>query len=407
MSKSKKINFIDLFSGCGGFSEGFLQSNKYRALAHVEWELPMVNVLRKRLENKWNVSKQEALKSVIHFDIQKTKELINGRWSKTSIATYGPTNHTEIISKGLRGLCKEKKIDLIIGGPPCQAYSIAGRAQDAHSMKHDYRNYLFEAFVEVVSNFSPKMFIFENVPGMLSAKPGDELVIKRIFNAFDKIGYEILDSNNIKEAKIDASLYGVPQKRKRVFIIGIKKGNNKLKEIYDSIKLFENTKNIQNLRSAIGHLPKFKSIIRNEKPIYIQLDKNYIKNHEPRYQNTRDIKIFRDWVRLNMNNLSAEEKKKYYFQMTGKKSNHIKYRSLNWDKPSQTIVAHLYKDGLMFIHPDQHQSRSITIKEAALIQTFPEDFDFCDTMGNSFKMIGNAVPPLLAKKIAEAIYKFL
>ena len=74
---------------------------------------------------------------------------------------------------------------------------------------------------------------------------------------------------------------------------------------------------------------------------------------------------------------------------------------------SQTIVAHLYKDGLMFIHPDQNQSRSITIKEAALIQTFPEDFDFCDTMGNSFKMIGNAVPPLLAKKIAEAIYKFL
>lgn len=407
MNKSNQINFIDLFSGCGGFSEGLLQTKKYNALAHVEWDLPMVSVLRKRLHEKWNMTKEDTLKSVIHFDIQKTKELLHGKWSESSKRLYADTNHNTTILEGLHGVCEGKPIDLIIGGPPCQAYSIAGRAQDEHSMKYDYRNYLFEAFVEVVSSFSPKMFIFENVPGILSAKPGGRLVIERIYDAFNKIGYEILEPKNIKNAKIDASVYGVPQKRQRVFIIGIRKGNNRLKEIYDSIKSFEDNENIQSLRSAIGHLPKFKSVIRNEKPSYIQLDKNYIKNHEPRYQNTRDIKIFKDWVQLEMNNLSTEEKKKYYFQMTGKKSNHVKYRSLHWDKPSQTIVAHLYKDGLMFIHPDQHQSRSITIKEAALIQTFPEDFDFCTTMGNSFKMIGNAVPPLMAKKIAEAVYKFL
>ena len=193
MNKSNQINFIDLFSGCGGFSEGLLQTKKYNALAHVEWDLPMVSVLRNRLHEKWNMTKEDTLKSVIHFDIQKTKELLHGKWSESSKRLYADTNHNTTILEGLHGVCEGKPIDLIIGGPPCQAYSIAGRAQDEHSMKYDYRNYLFEAFVKVVSSFSPKMFIFENVPGILSAKPGGRLVIERIYDAFNKIGYEILE----------------------------------------------------------------------------------------------------------------------------------------------------------------------------------------------------------------------
>ena len=93
----------------------------------------------------------------------------------------------------------------------------------------------------------------------------------------------------------------------------------------------------------------------------------------------------------------------FYKKVSGKDSNHNKYRSLEWNKPSPTIVSHLYKDGLMFIHPDAEQARSITIKEAALLQTFPEDFEFVGSSAYCFKMIGNAVPVLFAENIAQAL----
>jgi DNA (cytosine-5)-methyltransferase 1 len=90
-----------------------------------------------------------------------------------------------------------------------------------------------------------------------------------------------------------------------------------------------------------------------------------------------------------------------------KSSKHAKYRNLEWDKPSPTIVAHLYKDGLMFIHPDSKQARSITVREAALLQSFPENYEFVGSNGAAYKMIGNAVPPLLAEKIAVAVSESL
>ena len=118
----KKYTFIDLFAGCGGLTEGFLQTGRYEALAHVEWEMPMVNTLRHRLTQKWGHSEEEAQKRVICFDIQRTKELINGNWTDQSILEFGTDNHQDIIKRGLKGLVGQKKLDLIIGGPRCQAY---------------------------------------------------------------------------------------------------------------------------------------------------------------------------------------------------------------------------------------------------------------------------------------------
>ena len=187
----KKYNVIDLFAGCGGLSEGFLQSNRYNFLAHIEWEKPMVETLRNNLNKRWGYSKEDSIKSVIRFDIQKTDELFYGNWSEESKKLYEKDNSNYLVEKGLDALVGSKKVDVIIGGPPCQAYSLAGRAQSPTSMKEDYRNYLFESFVKVVEHYQPKVFVFENVPGILSAKPGDKLVIDRIFDAFDKIGYEI------------------------------------------------------------------------------------------------------------------------------------------------------------------------------------------------------------------------
>ena len=232
---NKKYTFIDLFAGCGGLSEGFLQSGYYEGLAHVEWESPMVSTLRQRLVDKWNHSADEAKKRVVKFDVQKTDELIHGQWTDETKKLYEAENHQDFVNNGLVGLVGKHTVDLIIGGPPCQAYSIAGRAQDPNSMKDDYRNYLFESFVKIVDYFKPKLFVFENVPGLLSACPGDRPVRERIYEAFKAINYEIRTPENLKNSVYCAEDFDVPQKRNRIIIIGTKvSGELSVEELYDS-----------------------------------------------------------------------------------------------------------------------------------------------------------------------------
>lgn len=410
IKKKNKLTFIDLFAGCGGLSEGFLSAGNYEALAHVEWEIPMVKTLRNRLAQKWKHSEEEALKRVIHFDIQKTDELINGKWCKETLISYSSTNHDIVIQKGLRGLIGKQKVDLIVGGPPCQAYSIAGRAQDKNSMKDDYRNYLFESFVKVVDEFKPKVFVFENVPGLLSATPGGKPVTERIYEAFNEVGYEIRKPELLKKSVYTASELGVPQKRNRVIIIGVKKSTKiSLEELYNELDRLKKKITPKNVQDAIGHLPKFKPLKKqkrvNGKNISHELvNEGDVKFHEARFHNERDVEIFRNWLKNEMNKSTSQNKISFYNNLMGKKSNHAKYRNLEWDKPSPTVVAHLYKDGLMFIHPDVNQARSITVKEAALLQSFPDDFEFVGSQGFAYKMIGNAVPPEMAKIIALVIF---
>lgn len=407
--KNPKLTFIDLFAGCGGLSEGFLQTGDFEALAHVEWEMPMVSTLRNRLIQKWKHSEEEAQKRVIHFDIQKTTELIHGNWEKATITSYTSNNHESIQSKGLRGLIGDQKVNLIIGGPPCQAYSIAGRAQDKNSMKDDYRNYLFESFVKVVQEFKPDVFVFENVPGLLSAKPGGKAVTERIFEAFNEIGYEIRKPELLKNSVYTASELGVPQKRNRIIIIGVKNAASiSLEELYSELDGLKSMTKTKSVRDAIGHLPSLFPLETQRKANGKNIShestlKHNIKFHEARFHNERDVFTFRNWLNNQMNKKSTQEKISFYNELMGKKSKHAKYRNLEWDKPSPTIVAHLYKDGLMFIHPDIKQARSITVKEAALLQSFPDDYEFIGSQGHAFKMIGNAVPPEMAKNIAIAI----
>ena len=202
------LNTIDLFVGCGGLSEGFEQSQKYKMLGAVEWELAPVKTLRNHLKNKWKMSDSD--KRVLQFDIQRTEELFKG-WNDEKFG----------ISSGLGSLIGSESLDVIIGGPPCQAYSMAGRIRDEHGMRDDYRNYLFESYLKVVERYKPKAFIFENVPGILSAKPGDGTVkiIDLIQKAFSDSRYVVLD--NLKDALIDMTDYGVPQNRKRIIILGL------------------------------------------------------------------------------------------------------------------------------------------------------------------------------------------
>jgi|TARA_B110000971_G_C20029678_1_gene510723 DNA (cytosine-5)-methyltransferase 1 len=411
MSK-EKFTFIDLFAGCGGLSEGFLSSSFFEGLAHVEWELPMVSTLRDRLEKKWKHTEEEAFKRVVHFDIQKTKELINGSWDKETKEVYRETNHDDFVLGGLKKIINNKKVDFIIGGPPCQAYSIAGRAQDKNSMKDDYRNFLFESFVKVVEEFQPKAFVFENVPGMLSAEPGGVKVTERVFEAFEKIGYIISKPDELKNRVYVANDFGVPQKRRRLIIVGIKKGTStNLAELYKKIDSQKEEKK-STVKDILENLPKILPLnsskrIDGKNISHTTLgNKEKVTQHTPRFHNDRDVKIFRQWVNNDMNKKSLKEKIDFYNNLMNKTSRHAKYRNLEWDKPSPTIVAHLYKDGLMFIHPDAKQARSITVREAGLLQSFPIDFDFIGSQGHCYKMIGNAVPPLMAKSIANGINNY-
>lgn len=408
----RKYTFIDLFAGCGGLSEGFLQTGKFDGLAHVEWESPMVNTLRRRLVYKWNHSEEDAQKRVIKFDVQKTDELINGNWTDETKAIYAKENHPDIIANGLRGLIPNS-VDIIIGGPPCQAYSIAGRAQSPTGMKFDYRNYLFESFVKIVNAFKPKVFVFENVPGLLSACPGDIPVCLRIYEAFKSIGYDIRTPETLKQSVYCAEDYNVPQKRNRVIIFGTQYGSVfDIEEFYNSLNLHKSKKPHKTVRDAIGDMPKLfprDSVIRigRNNVSHEQRGGEKIDLHIPRYHGERDQKLFKEWLSNNMNTYSQQEKMAFYTKITGHTSNHIKYRNLEWDKPSPTIVAHLHKDGYMFIHPDIEQLRTITIREAALLQSFPIDYQFIASNPYCFKMIGNAVPVLFAKGIAEAMYDVL
>lgn len=406
----KTYTFIDLFAGCGGLSEGFLQTGKFKGLAHIEWESPMVNTLRRRLIDKWGHTPEEAKKRVIKFDIQKTQELIYGKWSDESKSLYSKENHQDIIDGGIDSLIKGQVVDLIIGGPPCQAYSLAGRAQDPNSMKDDYRNYLFESFVKIVNHFQPKAFVFENVPGLLSACPGNKPVRYRIFDAFKKIGYDIRTPDILKNSVYCAEDFGVPQKRNRVIIIGTKQNSGlNIEEFYESIHVHKSKGIPKTVRDAIGNMPKLYPKSKVEKigrvnVSHEQRSGEKIDMHIPRYHGKRDQRLFAEWLSNNMNRASQQEKMDIYTRITGHTSNHIKYRNIEWDKPSPTIVAHLHKDGFMFIHPDIEQLRSITIREAALLQSFPIDYKFIASNPYCFKMIGNAVPVLFAKAIAEAMY---
>lgn len=401
------LNAVDLFAGCGGLSEGFEQSGHYRMLAHVEWEPAPCATLAERMRER---GYRDANKRVIQFDIQRSQELLKG-WKNDPVFESGG---------GLIRTIGKDRLDLIIGGPPCQAYSIAGRVRDEHGMHNDYRNYLFESYLAVVAQFKPKLVVFENVPGMLSAAPGGKSIVWLIRQAFDAVGYEIVEDMR-RTSVIDFTDYGVPQNRSRVIILGLnkkifKKDRKQLLDAFYNIILPQyKTEKISTVQQTIGDLPAFYPAGKeyryggrkySHKPAFTDMP-----NHSPRYHNARDMSIFRDLamdLQSGRNHFTAIDRiKKLYTERTGKTSNIHKYYVLRPNEPSNTIPAHLFKDGLRHIHPDPEQARSITVREAARLQDFPDDFIFMGSMGDQYKMIGNAVPPRIARILGCAIVDLL
>ena len=289
-------------------------------------------------------------------------------------------------------------------------------------MKNDYRNYLFENYLEIVNHYKPKAFVFENVPGILSARPGDgeRLIIDIIKEKFRETGYVVLD--DLSQAIIDFTEYGVPQNRSRIIILALRKEcfenpEQLLDKFYKEVLPSKKVEKPRTVREAISDLPALYPL-DNPKKIGSKTyshsfpdDSFTILNHLPRFSSKRDIDIFKlltEDIESGRNEyVSTDALKLLYTKITGKTSNIHKYHVIRWDEPSNTIPAHLYKDGLRHIHPDSKQLRTITVREAARLQTFPDDYEFITGTALDYKMIGNAVPPLFAKLLADSIYDFL
>ena len=403
----KKYRYIDLFAGCGGLEDGFLQTGHYDCVSSVEWLKPQVDTLRHRLKTKWNYDNAEQ--KVLHFDIQREEELFNG-WDDPQFG----------VSKGLDYLVsKSNGVDLIIGGPPCQAYSVAGRVRDENGMRDDYRNYLFEHYLSVVDRYQPKVFIFENVPGILSAMPNDVSIIDTIQQTFLEHGY-IISSELRKIGTINAAEYGVPQNRKRVIIFGIRKNLlcetqavEIVKSFYETVLPKYKTEGVYTVKEAIGDLPVISPIwdekLRKGKEAYTY--KETVDWHRPRYHNLRDMGIYqmlaKDIETGENKYIDSKALTKLYEKKVGSKSPIHRYYVLRRDEPSTTIIAHLYKDGNRYIHYDSEQARTITPREAARLQSFDDDFEFIGAQGHVYQMIGNAVPPKLAYAIGMAVKDIL
>ena len=397
----KKYTFIDLFSGCGGLSEGFYRMG-FSALAHVEINHWACETLRKRMIYYGYTNVNEE---VIEQDITSDDILTN-------------------IDKAVAG----RTVDVIIGGPPCQAYSTAGRVRDSKGMASDSRNFLFESYVKILEHYRPKFFVFENVTGLLSAKVNGERILPSIMKALGTEYKVISDPTILVHNTAD---YGVPQIRKRVIIMGVRKDIEKkdAMDLYNDVQKThwnpeivpagrKGLKKFVSVKEAIGDLPPVEPGNDASTDSYnYPCDNDFLKrigkfgeyplmDHIARKHNALDRERFAIMIR-NRWTFGQLRKEMPQYEHEHARVFDNSYVVQWWELPSKTILAHIHKDGFQFIHPDCNQTRSFTVREAARIQSFPDDFEFAGSRGEKYKQIGNAVPPLFAEALAKSIKKNL
>lgn len=414
---NEPITYIDLFAGAGGLSEGFHRAG-YEDIAHVEMDPKACDTLLtrqayhilaelgpkyKRIYTdylKGKITKEELYDLTPNFEKGK---VINAAISKATV--------DEIFNK-IESLLKGRQVDLIIGGPPCQAYSLAGRSRvGKEAMEIDPRASLYLEYAKFLERFKPSIFVFENVAGLLSFKNGSMLETMR--EEFKRVGYTIDFQPWI------ASDYGVLQERKRLIIIGWKTGLPISYPQMPAKKIKQHT-----ISDILMDLPSIKSgegVIKNG--VYSEVEsvtsKQYLKNslikntngvltwHIARPQSQQDVEIYKWYIEKSKPNVPRPS----YKELPARLRTHKNLDSFN-DRfkvvlgeyhASQTVVAHICKDGHYYIHPDIQQARSLTVREAARLQSFPDDYFFEGARTAAFKQIGNAVPPLLAQEIAKTI----
>jgi DNA (cytosine-5)-methyltransferase 1 len=413
----KHPRYLDLFAGAGGLSEGFYRAG-FRPVAHVELASPACYTLKTRAAMQWLFKNGKENIYINYLNGKITREVLYDHIPKKKLssvinAEIGKNQLPSIFSK-IDELTGEKNIDLIIGGPPCQAYSLIGRSRDSNRMKGDKRNYLYLYYVMFLMRYRPKYFVFENVTGLMSAK--DENGIKyfdAMEKSFNNAGYEI------ETGLLSSEEYGVLQNRKRIIIIG-KKTKEKftfpeLSKWNPQIKVNEIFKDLPEIQSASGSVSPCKPLAYHGKYLYkakIKKDNIPITWHVSRPNTEQDLEIYRIAVEYWNNG----RKRLSYNDLPNRLKTHSncdsfidRFKVVEGDMDyAHTVVAHISKDGHYYIHPDIKQNRSITPREAARLQTFPDDYYFesdsaIPSRTSAFQQIGNAVPVLLAESIANGL----
>ncbi len=348
---SKNLNFIDLFSGCGGLSYG-LEKAGLRCLVGIDFLKPAIETFKQNHPNSVTIC--DDLKEVTPHSVKK--------------------------------LIGNKKVDLICGGPPCQGFSTIGPG-DAN----DVRNHLFHEFLKFVEFFKPTYILIENVTGLVAKK--NENTLLSIFDSFQKLGYEL----DIRV--LTASHFGVPEVRRRVIIMGNNKGKENIYPDKKYANLGEKNKKLRPVRTvgwAFANLMQYRNKTYNHDIEGAFIKSNLEKARINAVPEGKSIRYERDekaylprelWFDHNWN------------EMSEKRFREAKFFRLDRAKPSPTIVT----NSKMYYHPTEN--RYLTAREAAALQSFPAKFIFKGSLSKQWTQIGNAVPPIMAEEIGKAILK--
>jgi DNA (cytosine-5)-methyltransferase 1 len=297
------------------------------------------------------------------------------------------------------------ELDLVAGGPPCQPYSQAAfskvrHLEAFHGRKADSRRDLWSSFVQVIERTRPKAVLVENVPDMAFGRDG--VVLRQLVDDLERLGYEVYSR------VLASDSFGVPQHRQRLFTVAFREPRAFAWPMHEDF--------VQRvLRDAIGDLPEVEAGDKQEvrpytgKPTGLQHffrqsvpeeEAHLVYDHYTRAVRPDDLEAFKLMTSKTRYSDLPEHLKRYRDDIF-----EDKYKRLDMDKLSRTITAHISQDGYWYIHPTQH--RTLTIREAARIQTFPDNYRFCGYPRHAFKQIGEAVPPLLGKAVAASVLKAL
>jgi DNA (cytosine-5)-methyltransferase 1 len=346
------MKIIDLFAGVGGLSLGFEMEGFESVVAIDFWD--------------------DAIKTYNH-----------NRKDKVGISM----DVTQFNDELLPNVLKEHKIDGIIGGPPCQGFSTARLSNSTEKIGkiNESRNRLYLEFFRTVEIVRPKFFLIENVRGLVSANKG--AFVKDIKERFGGIGY------NVSHKILNASDFGVPQNRQRVFFIGLLEGEFEFPEKFD-YKVSSKDAIMDLIQSNEDHIQKYSLPIKNEYQKLMRNGKKTVKNHEVTIHNEQTTSV----ISMVPNGGNIKSLPPEYWNI--RKYNKA-FQRMNSELPSNTIdTGHRN-----YFHYEAN--RIPTARESARIQSFPDSFEFLGTKGSQYKQIGNAVPPFLARVLAEKIKSYL